>query len=284
MREQRNAGRDQLGTGRLDQRAGSVSRAEADPVHGTRPLAVLELRLRDCRLEVDVPERRRLELVGLASLEQRQERALRDALGDRADRRVGHRPVDREPEGAPERFEGRLVGLGQPQAQLDEVRPRDRDRLLLRRGLRGLEVRVVGDGRIASHAVVVLHATLGREPVVVPAHGIEDLAAAHPLVARDGVGVGVGEDVSDVKRAADRRRRSVDRVDALARRRAVERVGAVALPGRAPLALEAVQRRLLGDLCRLIGARGGQALIVSAIPRAGAPDATKPRTSRTKLN
>ncbi len=111
----------------------------------------------------------------------------------------------------------------------------------------GDEVRVVGDRRVAAHAEVVLHATLGRQAVVVPAHRVEDLPAAHPPVARHGVGVRVGEDVPDVQRAAHRRRRRVDREDALARGRAVEAIGAVALPGRAPLLLEAVQRRALGD-------------------------------------
>ena len=51
----------------------------------------------------------------------------------------------------------------------------------------------------------------------------------------------------DVQRAADRRRRRVDREHALARSRAVEAVAAVALPRLAPLSLEPVERRALRD-------------------------------------
>ena len=222
--EQRHARGDQLGAGRLDQVTAPPSGAdlrpaapEAHAVHRARALAVLELGLGDGGLEVDVPQRRRLQLVGLAAGEQPEERALGDPLGERADRRVGHRPVDRQAEPAPQRLEHLLVALGQAQAQLDEVRPRHRHRLLLG-GLGGRrEVGVVGDRRVAAHAEVVLHAPLGRQAVVVPAHRVEDRLAAHPLVAGDGVGVRVGEDVPDVQRAADGRRRGVDREHPLAR-------------------------------------------------------------------
>ena len=86
-------------------------------------------------------------------------------------------------------------------AQLDEVGPADRDLPLRVRLLRRREVGVVGQRRVAAHAVVVLHPALGRQAVVVPAHRVEDLLAAHPLVAGDQVGVRVGEDVADVQRA-----------------------------------------------------------------------------------
>ena len=49
-----------------------------------------------------------------------------------ADRRVGQRPVHRQPEVPPQMLEGLLVLGRQPVAQLDEVRPRDRNRLLAR--------------------------------------------------------------------------------------------------------------------------------------------------------
>ncbi len=260
VREQRHARRDQLRARRLDQRLGPVGSfaAEAHAVHRPRALAVLELGLRDRRLEVDVPQRRRLELVGDSAGEQTEERALRDLLRERPDRRVGHRPVDRQAERAPQLFERALVALGEAQAELDEVRARDRDGLLLG-GLGGrLEARVVGHRGIAAHAEVVLHAALRRQPVVVPAHRVEDLAALHAHVAGDRVRVRVGEDVPDVQRAADGRRRRVDREDPLARRRAVEGVGALALPGLAPLLLEALQRRALGHLDRLCRSGRGQ--------------------------
>ena len=50
---------------------------------------------------------------------------------------------------------------------------------------RRLEGRIVRQRRIAAHAEVVLHAPLGRQAVVVPAHRIEDGLAAHPLEAGD---------------------------------------------------------------------------------------------------
>src|SRR5690606_4086094 len=99
---------------------------------------------------------------------------------------------------------------------------------------------------VAPHAVVVLHATLGRQAVVVPAHRVEDLLAAHALVARDDVGVRVGEHVPDVQRSGDGGRRGVDREDLLTRRGAVEGVGTGLRPRAVPALLEAVE----GDLVR----------------------------------
>ncbi len=82
---------------------------------------------------------------------------------------------------------------------------------------------------------------------------------AHAPVAGDHVGLGVRAHVPGVEGAADRRRRRVDRVDLRAGLRAVEAVGAVALPDRAPLLLEAFERRLLG--CgRFADGHGGETL------------------------
>ena len=64
--------------------------------------------------------------------QQAEERELRHALGPPADRRVGHRPVDRQAQVLPEMLERLLVLGRQPVAELDEIRPRDRDRLLRR--------------------------------------------------------------------------------------------------------------------------------------------------------
>jgi hypothetical protein len=47
--------------------------AESDPVVRPGLLAILELRLRDRRAEIDVPQCRRLELIRDASLEEAQE-------------------------------------------------------------------------------------------------------------------------------------------------------------------------------------------------------------------
>ena len=146
-----------------------------------------------------------------------------------------------------------LVFLRQPQAELDEVRARDRDRLLRRLGRR-LKTRIVRQRRIAAHAVVVLHAALGRQPVVVPSHRIEHFAAAHPLKARDDVGVRVGEDVADVQRPADGRRRRVDREDLVARLacdrtcRCRPRPTAAAISSRAPRA-QASRERAAVTVC-----------------------------------
>ena len=103
---------------------------------------------------------------------------------------------------------------GQPQAQLDEVRgatPRaaaaSRRR---RRPARAVARRGSDAARVAADVEVVLHAPLGGEPVVVPAHRVEDVPPAHALVARDDVGLRVAEDVADVQRARHRRRRRVD--------------------------------------------------------------------------
>ena len=242
--DQRDHRGDQLGTGRLDV-DGAVGAVEGDAVVVPGVLARLELGLRDRGLEGDVPEGRRLLQVGLAAGEVAQERALADLLRLGPDGRVVLRPVDREPERAPQVLEDLLVLHDEPLAQLDEVGPADRD-LALRVGLlRRREVGVVRQRRVAADAEVVLHPALGRQAVVVPAHRVEDLLAAHPLVAGDQVGVGVGEDVPDVQRAGDGRRGSVDRVDLLAGLGAVEGVGVVGLPLRGPLRLQPLQRGLV---------------------------------------
>ena len=74
VRQQRHACRDELGARRIDQRLAAISsEAEADPMHRTLPLAVLELGLRHGGAEVHVPQRRRLELIGLPARQQAQE-------------------------------------------------------------------------------------------------------------------------------------------------------------------------------------------------------------------
>ena len=236
VRDQRDDARDQLGTGGLDVDRLAVGAVERDAVVGARVVARLELGLGDGGLEGDVPQGRRLLEVGLAAGVVAQEGGLADLLRLRADRRVVLRPVDGQAERAPQRLEDQLVLLDEPLAQLDEVGSADRDLLLRVRLLRRRERVVVRQGRVAPHAEVVLHAALGRQAVVVPAHRVEDALAGHPLVARDQVGVRVGEDVADVQAAAHRRRRGVDRVDVGALGGAVELVGLVVLPALRPVA------------------------------------------------
>ena len=244
--DERHARRDQLRPRRLDlDRAVAVGAPEQHAVRGAGDRAVLELGLRDRRPEVDVPQRRRLDRVGEVLSEQVEEGALRRPLGTLADRRVGHRPVDREAELAPQGLERLLVLGRQPEAELHEVLARNRDGVV-RRLRRRVEAGVIRERGVATDAEVVLHAPLGRQPVVVPAHRVEDVLPAHPLVARDEVRVRVGEDMPDVQRATDRWRRRIDRVDRVAARRAVERVDSFALPALGPLRLDPPDGRLFG--------------------------------------
>ncbi len=89
-------------------------------------LAVFELGLRDGGAERDIPQRRRLRLVGLAALDVADERELRREERLVGDRAVRLRPVDREAQLTEEGFELLLVFGGQTLAQLDEVAARDR--------------------------------------------------------------------------------------------------------------------------------------------------------------
>ena len=218
---------------------------EGDPVVGAGALAVLELGLRDRRPEGHVPEGRRLLGVGLPAGQVVHEHPLRGGPGRRRDRPVDVGPVHRQADPPPQLLERPLVLGGQLLAQLDEVAPADRLLLLARRGRRR-ERRVVRQRRVAPHAVVVLHPPLRGQAVVVPAHRVEDVLAAHALVAGDDVGVRVAEHVPDVQRPARRGRRGVDRVGLRARRGqrggTVEGVRVGVGPAGDPLLLETVQR------------------------------------------
>ena len=249
VRDQRHAGGDQLRPGGLDlDRLAAAGSREQDAVGRARGRAVLELGLRHRGAEVDVPERRRLYRVDQVLAEEVDERALRRALGALADRRVGHRPVHGEAEPAPELFERLLVLGRQPQAELNEVLARDRNRVVGRLR-RGLEPGVVRQRGVTADAEVVLDAPLRGQPVVVPPHRVKDALPAHPLEARDQVGVAVREDVPDVEGSAHGGRRRVDRVDLVAGGRAAECVGAVALPALRPLRLYSLQRWLVRQAC-----------------------------------
>ncbi len=109
MRDQRDAGGDELRTRRVDLHKPAVGLREANPVERPGLLPIFELGLGDSRAEVHVPQRRGFELIRQVLLEQPQERELRDALRVAADRRVGHRPVHRQAELPPQRLEGLLV-------------------------------------------------------------------------------------------------------------------------------------------------------------------------------
>ena len=207
MGDERDAGRHQLRSSRLDLDGMAVVRRphEAEPVVEARILLVDELGLGNRGLEVDVPQRRRLLPVGLTACQEAEETTLRRPSRHLADSRVVLGPVDRGAQLAEQPLEGLLVLGYEDVAQLDEVRTRYRDRtcvlvaFVLQR--RRDEVRVVGQGRVATDPEVVLDPALGGQAVVVPADRVEDCLAGHPLVAGNDVGLGVGEDVTDVERA-----------------------------------------------------------------------------------
>ncbi len=135
---------------------------------------------------------------------------------------------------------------GELVAQVHEVGAGHRHRVL--RGLlRRLETGVVGERGIAAHPEVVLDPALGGEPVVVPAHGVEDGPAPHALEAGHRVGVGVGEHVADVQGTRHGGRWGVDGEHPVAVGRPVEGVGGLLLPAACPDRLESVQAGLVGD-------------------------------------
>jgi hypothetical protein len=142
MCDERDARRHELRPRGLDLHGAAVRPPEPQPVIRARLLAILELGLGDRGAEVDVPQRRRFELVDDAACQQPQERGLRDLLRAPVDRGVGTGPVHREAEVLPQVLERLLVFSRQPIAQLDEVRAGDGDRLLARL-LGRLECRVV---------------------------------------------------------------------------------------------------------------------------------------------
>ena len=217
VRHQGDTRGEKFGASRFDLHRAAVWFLEAHPVVGGRLLFVLEFGLSDRGAEGDVPEGGCLSLVGLPALDVAQESALGGALGVITNGAVGLSPVDGEAEHAPDIFELFLILDGQALAEFDEVAARNW--LLvgsLRAGViatlqRGNVAHDVRQARVAAHAVVVLHATLGGQTVVIPAHRVEDALAQHALVARNHVHVGVAKDVANVERTGGRGRGSVDR-------------------------------------------------------------------------
>ena len=236
----------QLGARGFDEHR-PVGAVEGDAVIGARVLPGLQFRLRHRRLERDVPHGWGETQVGLAAGEIAHEGPLGHDLRGRGDRGVEGVPVDGQSEIPPQILEDLLVDGGQFLAQLDEVASRDGHLAFRIRLGRGSEILVVGKRRVAAHTVVVLDAAFGGQTVVVPAHRVEHLLAAHPLVAGDGVGVGVAEDVAHVQRSGDRRWWGVDGEHLLTGCRAPERVGAVLTPYPSPFALETLESGFSGQ-------------------------------------
>ena len=94
VRHEGDARREKLGSRRLDEHPRAVGSREPDAVVVAVALAVLELGLGHRGAEGDVPEGRRLGLVGLTATEVAQERPLRRSPGGGVDGLVGVRPVD----------------------------------------------------------------------------------------------------------------------------------------------------------------------------------------------
>ena len=229
---------------------------KTDAVIRTVAFAVLEFGLSDGGAERHVPQGRRLGLVRLTTSKIAQEGQLACALGVAVDGLVGLCPVDAQAHPTPQFLERLLVLNGQALAERDEVAATDRYLVLRVRLLGRLEVGVVRQRRIAANSVVVLHTALGWQAVVVPAHRVEDLKAAHALVAGHAVGVGVGENVPDVQRPAHRRRGSVDRVHLVAGLTAIEPERALLLPDCRPFRLDAIERWLVRHRRRGRGGKG----------------------------
>src|SRR5579859_8092021 len=157
---------------------------------------VINLGLRDGGLAFGTPERRRHLGVGQPVLVELNEGPLRDALRLRGDGRVAISPIDAQAKSPPDGLETVLSLLDQLQAACDEL----------------LAVHL---GRFAANGL--FDEALGGQAIVVEAHRIEDTLAAHPVVTRDYIGLGVGIAVADVKRAGDGQRWRVDGVDGAGR-------------------------------------------------------------------
>ena len=251
--DQRGASGQQLRAGGLDVDWGAVLKAESHLVVEARVFAGLKLGLSHCGLEGHVPQAGGVLLVGLAAGKVAQEGLLSHAPRVLTDGVVGLRPVDGQTQLAPQGLKQLLILSSQTLAQLDEVLAGNRHLILgvnllaISAFKRRLEVRVVRQRHVHAHAIVVLHAALGRQAVVIPTHRVEHVVAAHALVARNHIGVRVREHVTHVQRTGDGGRRGVDGVDGLAVAGVAEFVGAVFIPDGAPLVLKSVHADLVGQ-------------------------------------
>ena len=248
--DQRHTRRDQLGAGGLDHHrvAAVVGPGERHPVVGTGTVAVLEFGLGHCGSKVHVPQHRSVSLVRLATGQVGEERPLGGGLGVAVNGGVGKGPVDAQAEGAPQGLERLFVLDGECLAQLHEVAAGEGHRGGVPLGLGAFGHRygwgvpgVVGKRRVAGHPVVVLHPPFRGQAVVVPPHGVEDLAAPHALEAGNGVGVGVGKDVAHVQRPRRRGWWGVNGVDVAAVAGGIEPERSRLLPVAGPAFLEALE-------------------------------------------
>ncbi len=160
--DHRDAGAEQLRTGGGDLELSAALDPETQIVEQTLPRTVLDLGLGDRGLEVDVPHGRRLDVVDLALGHEVEKAPLRDAPAVVVDRGVLLRPVDRQPEVAPQVLESLFVLGRDDAAGLDEVAPGDLLDLLAFPALRvGLPIGIVGEVGVAANTQEVLDPALG---------------------------------------------------------------------------------------------------------------------------
>ena len=253
VRDQCAAGCQQFRTGGFDVDRSAVFEAERHLVVEARIFAGFQLGLGHCGLEGHIPQAWSVFLIRFAAGQIAQERLLGHALRVLADGVVGLRPVDGQAEGTPQRLELLLILGGELLAQFDEVLTGDRDLILgvdlLAIGAfeRRHEIRIVLEGGVHTHAVIVLHTAFGWQAVVVPAHRVEHVVAVHALESRDHIGMRVREHVAHVQVAGNGGRRGVDGIHGLAVAGALELVDFAFVPDFAPLVFETVHADLVGQ-------------------------------------
>ena len=158
--------------------------------------SVFDFGLSDGGLEVDVPHGGEFGGVDVSALVEVEEGALGDGTAAVVDGGVFLVPVDGEAEAVEEFFVCLFVFGGDDVAEFDEVFAGDYELLVFGEieffaALADVEVWDVGDVGFGSDAEVVLDAAFGRESVVVPTHGVDDVPSGHASVSCDDVLVGV---------------------------------------------------------------------------------------------
>ena len=250
VRDKGRAGCQQFRTRGFNVNLGAVFGEEREPVISAGHFPVLKLGLGHGGAEGDIPQRGGFGHVGVAGRKVRQEPALGHRTGVVVDGAVRQDPVNRQAQRLEQVLKDLLVLDGELFAEFDEVLAGDHIgiTLVFGRGSGRPVVGVVRGLRIATHTVVVLHAALGGEAVVVPAHRVEDVFAAHALEAGQHVRLRVGEHVPHVQRPGRGRRGSVNGVHLLPRGLTVELVGPLGEPALGQGFFKSLQNGLVGNV------------------------------------
>src|SRR5262249_20338437 len=136
----------------------------------------------------------------------------------------------------PQFLESLFVYFSELPAELDKIWPADHLRRLFRI-TSGFEVWQIREIRVTANVKEILYPPLGREAIVVPPHGIEDIFSRHAALACDEILMRVTKYVADVKRAAYRRRRRVNDESLVSRACRIPAMDPRHLPSSAPFAL-----------------------------------------------